>query len=96
MRIENVDFKTKTIDSKYLFDLPPNEYFIQIFTERGLFYLISCNDKSSEIIIKISDVSGKVETIRATVNLDGFVKDKVKLWDYLPSLINSVPGKKMH
>ena len=82
-RIENVDFKTNKISSKVLSEVSPGEELIEAFTEGGSFYIITCNNKTSEIVIQISDVNGKVETIRTTMNLEGIAKSKVKLSEYL-------------
>lgn len=78
-RIETVNFDTKKITNKHYLEIPGEESVIEYFQNGELHYLITCNDKTDELIFNILSPENVPSRKRVTFNLKEFYNQKKQL-----------------
>lgn len=86
-QMETVDFDSKTISHKKIFELPKAEKAITSFNANNTYYAVAANDKTNELVFYILDENGNLTTRTVPVKIpDGVSRQHNKLSTYLDKL----------
>ncbi|WP_153795874.1 hypothetical protein [Foetidibacter luteolus] len=86
-QLETVDFNSKTVTNKLLFEIPGEETGLVSFSDYNRYFTITVNDKTNELIIYMMDGAG--EPVRKAVPFkipEGKGRKKNELSEYLKDL----------